>query len=977
MANIDFENGFVVGTQLVARHLYSTVPHTADYNAEGTNYAETLLLSPLRFQEIGELPIYYDNATTQLTYAQIPAELTALETDYPGSVVIDAIGVSFDGRTQYAIRINDDGQKPIVGFSMSIHGNEKQTQRGMFDTLDYLLSSVDTLHIDMMEKVSVFVIVTVNPDGMATDTRDNGNGVNLNRNYPYYWEATLDANKGDSPMSEIENQNVATWLNPARMDRIQHWLDVHGWESKTTYGYLHEQMYHDMGTRKLQRVLFHHIQGILSKTTYGSATALFDTPTLTEYLSARKPYIYTYIKGRCRQDAYTGIIEYPENERVGITCKAIGSIMLGSIVGTYDYLQSKAVAGLRVTDEIIPVNQNSDMQNWNETESRPDWFSLTGLTATKHVDDLTNADYIETERHDYIQWLYKVGFGGYCDTGEDFFIAGGGNDSSSLSSARGENMTTGVEISLLALPIYIKYGAMCTDGRYLYHSGGYSGGYRSEIYRLDLENKALGWELWSNLSFGRQRHSMCYHDGKLIISCGRSSSGYRHDIRTVDTTTKDENTVCYLGVDRGYHTSTVYDGTLFIFGGFYGSTVSGNVVTVDVATWNEGTSYLLPQPVAYHSMAVKGEMAYMCLGENDTEQIGNIYRFNMSTMAITDMTYTLDSDFNDDGDTISIPAPRRSGSQAYYNIFTDTINIVGGDEDATGFTQTVYEFDIADGNMSLRQTFENEYGFLRASAMFPCSVGQHYSLNVAVRNPQPINDYKNPYIRIMILTGPLDGIIRKVRNQYIIPPQDEFGLFSIGFDIEDGETEFRAYMRHYGKGTKLQISDFQILNSNTNGMITPSIGVRKTGFYLDMNDVTHSTISMFMMYGSELEVNETIFEISTTQDSTYKDIQVRYISVPEVDKSIATGVFKLKYTRTDTGFTSEVTLLSGVGINHAKNFSPNREDIVNFRFYESGADTNFEIWVSNRQNSITLSGATIKCNKLVSHSKGVVINVTE
>jgi protein MpaA len=63
--------------------------------------------------------------------------------------------------------------------------------------------------------VDLWVIPTVNPDGLAADTRGNARGVDENRNWPYHWAASTPGSStygGPSPWSEPETRALAGFL---------------------------------------------------------------------------------------------------------------------------------------------------------------------------------------------------------------------------------------------------------------------------------------------------------------------------------------------------------------------------------------------------------------------------------------------------------------------------------------------------------------------------------------------------------------------------------------------------------------------------------------------------------------------------------------------------------------------------------------------------------------------------------------------
>ena len=69
--------------------------------------------------------------------------------------------------------------------------------------------------------VDLWVIPSYNPDGLASGTRQNAHGVDLNRNFPHQW-ADLDGSyeSGRGPASEPETRAVMGFLRDVRPSRV-------------------------------------------------------------------------------------------------------------------------------------------------------------------------------------------------------------------------------------------------------------------------------------------------------------------------------------------------------------------------------------------------------------------------------------------------------------------------------------------------------------------------------------------------------------------------------------------------------------------------------------------------------------------------------------------------------------------------------------------------------------------------------------
>ncbi len=67
--------------------------------------------------------------------------------------------------------------------------------------------------------VGLWVVPTINPDGVAADTRGNAHGVDLNRNFPFDW-APLNGGEysGSGPLSEPESRAAVRLIRRVRPD---------------------------------------------------------------------------------------------------------------------------------------------------------------------------------------------------------------------------------------------------------------------------------------------------------------------------------------------------------------------------------------------------------------------------------------------------------------------------------------------------------------------------------------------------------------------------------------------------------------------------------------------------------------------------------------------------------------------------------------------------------------------------------------
>lgn len=134
-------------------------------------------------------------STTSSTLA--PTTTTdPLPADFLGEEVI---GTSVEGRPITAWHRGTEGGTVVLVVGV-IHGDE-----------DAGLPILDRLaEVDLPAGLDLWVLPALNPDGLANQVRGNGNGVDLNRNFPHDWTPIATPGEwqysGSGPASEPETQ---------------------------------------------------------------------------------------------------------------------------------------------------------------------------------------------------------------------------------------------------------------------------------------------------------------------------------------------------------------------------------------------------------------------------------------------------------------------------------------------------------------------------------------------------------------------------------------------------------------------------------------------------------------------------------------------------------------------------------------------------------------------------------------------------
>lgn len=166
-----------------------------------TTIAATTTLAPTTI----EAPTTVVPSTVPPTVAATapPATGTLAADDFLGE---ETIGLSAQGRPITASHRGTSGGTVVLVVGV-IHGDENAG-----------LAILDDLRaMPLPPGIDLWLMPAINPDGLANDERHNGNGVDLNRNFPHDWTQVAQPGdweySGTGPASEPETQAFIAFAN--------------------------------------------------------------------------------------------------------------------------------------------------------------------------------------------------------------------------------------------------------------------------------------------------------------------------------------------------------------------------------------------------------------------------------------------------------------------------------------------------------------------------------------------------------------------------------------------------------------------------------------------------------------------------------------------------------------------------------------------------------------------------------------------
>ena len=127
------------------------------------------------------------------------------------------LGRSVEKRAITAVQVGDPSGSRAVLVVGVVHGDERT---GL--PIVRAIKREAFLHAAQVAGTQLWVIATVNPDGLAAHTRKNARGVDLNRNFPYRWRGNVPHSSGyypgPRPASEPETRAVMAFVRQVQPD---------------------------------------------------------------------------------------------------------------------------------------------------------------------------------------------------------------------------------------------------------------------------------------------------------------------------------------------------------------------------------------------------------------------------------------------------------------------------------------------------------------------------------------------------------------------------------------------------------------------------------------------------------------------------------------------------------------------------------------------------------------------------------------
>ncbi len=277
----------VIGPKTFAdRNAVARTGAAIDYSEHGTLYITAIPAEVKQINKLGfktELIAQPDAHATDVVvndfppadsafhnYAEVNAELDQIVADHPAIAQKFNIGLSFQARTIYGVKISDnvatDEDEPEIFFNGNQHAREHlTTEMGLY--LANLFTNeygTDTQITNLVNSREFWIIPMVNPDGVEydiatgsyrswrknrqTNTGSSNVGTDLNRNWSYQWgccggssgSTGSETYRGPSAFSAPETQRIRDFVLSRRIGGVQQIkvnVDIHTYSELILWPY--------------------------------------------------------------------------------------------------------------------------------------------------------------------------------------------------------------------------------------------------------------------------------------------------------------------------------------------------------------------------------------------------------------------------------------------------------------------------------------------------------------------------------------------------------------------------------------------------------------------------------------------------------------------------------------------------------------------------------------------------------------------
>jgi len=232
-------------------HAYATDQSLAEFKQLG--YAYTLLDHPGAGvkETLATTMAEMENWDKYPTFGLYVEMMEYYETTYPDICKVVTIGTTVSGRELLALKITDnvnvEEEEPEFFYTSTMHGDETTGYVLMLRVADSLLTSYGSVPeiTNMVDNIEIYINPIANPDGtygtdnntISSPTRNNANGVDLNRNFP-------DPADGDHPDGESWQPETVAMMNFARDHHFVLSANFHGGAELANYPWDHTYRRH-------------------------------------------------------------------------------------------------------------------------------------------------------------------------------------------------------------------------------------------------------------------------------------------------------------------------------------------------------------------------------------------------------------------------------------------------------------------------------------------------------------------------------------------------------------------------------------------------------------------------------------------------------------------------------------------------------------------------------------------------------------